>query len=121
MDRITLRGLRAYGRHGWSPQEREDVQPFEIDVDADIDLRAASLSDDLADSVDYAVLAQRLTDVVEQTSHALIERLAADLLAVVFEEPRIARVVLTVAKPAVLDSVTPSVTLDRVNPNYENT
>ena len=40
MDRIALRRVRAYGRHGWNEGEREAAQPFEIDLDVEIDLRA---------------------------------------------------------------------------------
>jgi dihydroneopterin aldolase len=119
MDRVTLRGVRAYGRHGWEPGERDRAQPFVIDLDAEIDLRAAQLSDDLADTIDYAALYRRLVTVVASTSYALLERLASDILEAVFEDTRVARAIVTIAKPAILDGTTPSITFDRANPHYE--
>lgn len=80
MDRIALRGVRAYGRHGANPGERENPQAFDLDVTAEIDLRAAQASDELADTLDYAELYGRLVEVVASTSHALLERLGGDLL-----------------------------------------
>ncbi len=120
MDRITLRGVRAYGRHGWEAAERDRPQPFAIDLDAEIDLRAAQHSDDLSDTNDYAELHRRIVAIVETTSYALLERLASDILEAVFEDRRVARAVVTIAKPAILDGATPSVTFDRGNPRYEN-
>ncbi|HZY95542.1 MAG TPA: dihydroneopterin aldolase [Candidatus Cybelea sp.] len=118
MDRIALRRIRAYGRHGADPGERRDIQPFDVDVIAEIDLRSAAACDRLSDTVDYAALHARFVQIVATTSYALLERLAADLLDALFEDRRVARAEVTVAKPAILDGATPSVTLDRTNPKY---
>jgi dihydroneopterin aldolase len=119
MDRITLRGLRALGRHGWLPDERDRAQPLDLELSVELDLRAAAASDDLHETVDYAALCRRITGVVEKTSFALLERLAGEILETVFEDRRIARASLTISKPAILDGATPSVTLDRRNPGYD--
>jgi 7,8-dihydroneopterin aldolase/epimerase/oxygenase len=119
LDAIRLRGVRAYGRHGSDPGEREHRQLFEIDVLVEIDLRDSAESDDLSETMDYAALRERLVRVVATTSYALLERLAADLLAAVFVDSRVARAELTLSKPRILDGATPSVTLQRVNPGYE--
>lgn len=119
MDAIRLCGVRAYGRHGSDPSERELRQLFEIDVLVDIDLGAPAESDDLSQTMDYAALRERLVRVVATTSYALLERLAADLLGAIFVDPRVARAEVTLSKPRVLDGATPSVTLQRLNPRYE--
>ncbi|MGA7094612.1 MAG: dihydroneopterin aldolase [Candidatus Cybelea sp.] len=119
MDEIRLRGVRAYGRHGSDPGERERRQLFEVDVLAEIDLRVAAESDDLSHTMDYAALRERLVRVVATTSYALLERLAADLLGAVFADSRVVRAEVTLSKPRILDGATPSVTLQRVNPGYE--
>jgi 7,8-dihydroneopterin aldolase/epimerase/oxygenase len=118
VDRIALRGVRAYGRHGVDASERAQPQPLDIDVMLEIDLRAAQASDDIAHTVDYAVLRERLMAVVASTSYALLERLAGDLLDELFDDRRVVRAEVTLSKPAILDGATPSVTLDRVNPRY---
>ena len=76
-DRIELRGLRVVGTHGVLVEEQERAQPFEVDLDLDVDLRPAGVSDALADTVDYGAVA----DVVAATvsgprSYALLEALA---------------------------------------------
>jgi dihydroneopterin aldolase len=116
MDRINLRGIRAFGRHGAYPGERDEPQPFDIDCSVELDLNAAMASDDLSDTLDYARIHKKLVGVVAHTSYALIERLAGELLNSLFEDPRIARAELTVAKPGILDGATPSVTIARENP-----
>lgn len=120
MDRIALRGVRAYGRHGWQPGERERLQPFEIDVEAELDLRAAQAGDELSETIDYAVLHRRIVAIVEETSYALLERLAGDILEAVFDDRRVARAIVTIAKPGILAGATPAVTFDRSNPRYGN-
>lgn len=118
MDAITLRRIRAYGRHGADPGERLRRQPIEIDVTAEMDLRAADASDDLAETLDYAALQKRFVRIVSTTSHALLERLASDLLDALFLDHRVASAKITLSKPEILDGATPSVTLDRRNPRY---
>lgn len=115
MDRITLRGVRAFGHHGWEAGEREAAQPFEIDLDVEIDLREAQVRDDLAQTLDYAALHRRIVGIVENTSYALLERLAAEIVEAVFEDRRVVRAVLSIAKPGVLGGATPAVVFDRVN------
>jgi dihydroneopterin aldolase len=113
LDRIAIRGIRAYGRHGADAGERERVQPFDIDVAIELDLSRAASTDASDDTVDYASLAWRLTQIVESTSFALLERLARDLLEAVFEDERVALAEVTVGKPGILGGATPSVTLRR--------
>lgn len=118
MDRIKLRGVRAYGRHGADPGERERRQLFEIDVTAEIDLRSAQNGDDLTRTLDYASLHERIVRAVSTTSHALLERLAGEVLDAVFADRRVERAEVTVSKPGILDGATPSVTLVRTNPAH---
>jgi 7,8-dihydroneopterin aldolase/epimerase/oxygenase len=118
MDRITLSGLRVYGRHGANPGERDRTQAFDVSVIAEMDLHAASTSDDLDDTLDYAALHARIVTAVETTSYALIERLANDVLDAVFADHRVARAEVTIAKPGILDGATPSITLVRENTRH---
>jgi 7,8-dihydroneopterin aldolase/epimerase/oxygenase len=118
MDMISLRGVRAYGRHGADPGERERRQLIEIDLTIEINLEAAARSDDLAQTLDYASLHERIVRVVATTSYALLERLASDLLDEVFADRRVVRATVSLSKPKILDGATPCVTLERPNPRY---
>jgi dihydroneopterin aldolase len=75
-DRIVLRGMRAFGRHGHLPAEREHVQPFDVDVELETDTRRAAESDDLIHSIDYRLVAREVRRVVEEESFCLLETLA---------------------------------------------
>jgi dihydroneopterin aldolase len=118
LDRITLQGIVVRARHGADPGERERDQNFEIGVVVHIDLADAASSDDIEKTLHYGSLYRRIVDVVRESSHALIECVAADVLDLVFEDPRAASAEVTVAKPGRLDGATPSVTLVRPNPRY---
>lgn len=116
MDVIRLRGIRAYGKHGAYPGERDAEQPFDLDVTLHIDLTAASFSDDLGDTLNYDTLHKRILEIVQSTSFELLERLAAEILNVIFADSRIAAAEVEIAKPELLEGATPSVRLVRDNP-----
>ena len=110
--------MRVFGKHGADPGERDWEQPFEFDLELHLDLGPASQSDDLNETVDYAQLHSRVTAIVQSTSFALLERLAAEVMSAIFTDARIARACVRVAKPQLLAGATPSVKLDRENPRY---
>jgi dihydroneopterin aldolase len=118
MDAITLRGMRVLGRHGAYEGERDTEQPFDIELRLEIDLRPAESSDALGDTLNYDALHKQIAGIVQQTSFALLERLAGEILAAVFADARIARAELSIGKPGVLDGATATVTLARENPRY---
>lgn len=99
-DRISLRGLRAKGRHGVYAHERLDGQEFVVDVTLQVDTTDAAAHDDLARTVDYGALAERVVAVVEGEPVDLIETLAARVASACLEEPRVQQVEVTVHKPA---------------------
>lgn len=113
MDRITITGIRAYGRHGVSAKERAELQPFDVDVTVELNFAGAAASDDLADTLDYARLHERVVSTVASRSFALLERLARAILDVAFEDVRVTRAEVTVSKPQALAGATPSVTIAR--------
>ena len=99
-DRIEVRGLRVHGRHGVLPEERRDGQEFVIDVALEVDVATAGGSDDLADTVDYAGLSDRLAAVVAGEPVALIETLAERLAEVCLADARVNAVEVAVHKPS---------------------
>jgi dihydroneopterin aldolase len=109
--RIFVRDIRAYGRHGANPGERDAAQPFDLDVELVADVERARTSDDLADTIDYAAIHRRIVEIVATTSYALLERLADEILADVLRDERIASARVTIAKPRLLDGATPSVSI----------
>lgn len=96
---VELRGLRIYGYHGVSPEEREHGQDFLFDVELDVGERGSS--DRLADAVDYTEVARAVKEISDAHAFDLLEALAsavADEMRVRFVAER---VIVRVTKPAV--------------------
>jgi dihydroneopterin aldolase len=93
-------GIKAFGYHGVLPHEATDGQEFTVDLVVTLDLRAASVSDDLNETINYADLAQIAHDNIVGERVQLIERLAgriADEISAVYSQ--ITSVSVTVHKP----------------------
>ncbi len=96
---IRLVGLRARGHHGVYDFERAQGQEFVVDVALELDLTRPARSDDVADTVHYGELADRLVAVITGEPVNLLEKLAARLLDVCLADPRVAGATVTVHKP----------------------
>jgi len=91
-DEITLTGVRAFGYHGVYADEKRDGQEFVVDAALAISLRRAAETDDVADTVHYGELAERIVALVEGEP---VDLLADDVLT----DERVASVRITVHKP----------------------
>ncbi len=98
-DRIELRGLTIRGHHGVFDHERADGQEFVTDVTVWIDLADAAASDDLADTYNYAALAQLVADIVAGPPHNLIEAVGGEIADRVMDDDRVHAVEVVVHKP----------------------
>jgi 7,8-dihydroneopterin aldolase/epimerase/oxygenase len=99
-DRITVHGLTGHGYHGVYPAEREHGQIFRADAVLEVDTAPAAATDDLARTVDYAELSQRLHAVLTGQPLDLIETLAQRLADVCLDHPLVQAVEITVHKPS---------------------
>ena len=98
-DRVSLLGLSLRTTVGVYPEERRVFRELEADVRLSVDLRAAGRSDDLADTVDYASLAERLRAVAAAARFRLLEALAEALAAEALADPRVAAAEIALRKP----------------------
>ncbi len=99
-DRITLTGLRVFGRHGVYEHEKRDGQEFVVDLTVWLDLSAAASSDDLGETVNYGELAQLAADIVAGPPFDLIESVAGRIADEVLQDERLSAVEVTVHKPS---------------------
>lgn len=99
LDEIQLTGLTVFGRHGVFAHEREDGQDFVIDLRLHLTVADAAASDDVADTVHYGELAEKVAAVVAGEPVNLIETLAERIADVALEDHRVQRVAVTVHKP----------------------
>ncbi len=75
MDKIEITGLRVMTVVGVLAHEREATQPLEFDIILEGDLRDAGISDDLADTAHYGLVAQRAAAIARESKDELLERL----------------------------------------------
>lgn len=98
-DEITLTGLRVMGYHGVLPHERVEGQLFIVDVRLHLALAQAAAGDELAATVDYGELANRVVKAVESDPVDLIETVAERVAELVLSYERVDAVEVTVHKP----------------------
>jgi dihydroneopterin aldolase len=99
-DQIRVNGIKAIGYHGVLPHEAIEGQEFSVDLLVTLDLRAASLSDDLTQTINYADLAQIAHDNIVGERVQLIERLAGRIAEEISSAySQITSVSVTVHKP----------------------
>ncbi len=113
MDEIAITGIRAFGRHGAYAGEKDRPQAIDIALTLRVDLAAASRSDCLTDTIDYAEIHRRVVAIVEQRSFDLLERLGAEIIDAVFEDELVRAAEVSVGKPELLGGATATVTVRR--------
>jgi dihydroneopterin aldolase len=98
-DVIFIDGLQVQALIGVYDFERDATQPLVFDVEMTVDTRGAGGSDALADTVDYAVVAQAIQACCAQSGFALVEALAETIAAQLLRDFPIQAVTLRVTKP----------------------
>lgn len=83
---LKLNGIDVDCIIGERPDERTRLQTLRIDVELDIDGRAAE-TDELSDTVDYAALASRIREALSAAQCRMIERAAKVVRDVCLAEP----------------------------------
>lgn len=86
MSRISIVDLEVSYRVGVPDDERARPQRLLLTVEMDFDFAKAAKSDGIADTIDYFAVSQRLLNFGDGQSWKLIEKLAADLAALILAE-----------------------------------
>ena len=98
-DHIEIRGLRVVGIIGVLSEERRRAQPFEVDLDIELDLTEAARSDALAATINYAVPVEAIEGIIRNERHELLERVAGRIVEEVLSgDFRVAAAEATVRK-----------------------
>ncbi|MFM8320080.1 MAG: dihydroneopterin aldolase, partial [Chloroflexota bacterium] len=99
MDRILIVDLSARGIIGVNDWERVTPQEMLINIVLFADLRQAGESDDLAHSISYATVAERVRTHAESAARLTVEALAADIARLCLQQPGVQRAQVRVEKP----------------------
>ena len=98
IDRITITDLEVFYQVGVTEEERQQPQRLLITVELDHDFTSAAARDNLADTIDYAKVADRLLHFGNGCHWELIETLASEIAAMVLDEFGVRMVAVEVKK-----------------------
>ena len=99
-DQIVLTGIHGFGYHGLFDHERKDGQDFYVDLSLSVDLTAASQSDAIEDTVNYAEITDLVVEEITSNPVNLIEKLAGRIAERVLNQHiKVQSATVTVHKP----------------------
>jgi dihydroneopterin aldolase len=98
---VFLTGIRASGRHGANPGEKDQPQEFVVDLDVEVEVPA----DEIGSTADYRGLARIAREVVEGHSFDLLESIADAVAGAVAGVEHVTRATAVVHKPNAADSI----------------
>lgn len=105
MDVLFLRELRVeavIGVHDW---ERRIRQTLVFDLELATNVPRAAATDNLADALDYAGIAERINEFVQASELHLLESLAEGVAALLLEQFQVQWLRLSVAKLHALSNI----------------
>ena len=95
---IRIKSIKLFGYHGVYEIEKKTGSTFEFDVDVRL-FDMAGRTDELAETLDYTAIIDRVTKISDSRSYNLIETLATDICSSVINlSPLIEEVVVRVRK-----------------------
>jgi len=86
MDVIFLNEFRAETIIGIYPWEREVPQTIQLDLEIGLPHSRAGVSDDVADTIDYGRVVERIRQVLAEKHFSLVEALAEHIAQMVMGE-----------------------------------
>jgi 7,8-dihydroneopterin aldolase/epimerase/oxygenase len=100
MDKIIVKDLKVFARHGVNPEETAIGQQFLIDVEARADLSLACVNDELDSTVSYSAIVKTVVTVMKAQNDKLLERAAQRVAdAILGQYPEISDVKICLKKP----------------------
>jgi len=111
--RLFLSGIHASGHHGARPGEKDERQPFVVDLDLEVDADR----DEIDATADYRLLVDAVRDTVESSSFELIETMARRIAERLVGFDHVVRATVVVHKPNAarrlgIDGAAAAVTVD---------
>ena len=116
-DCVSVRDLSVaavIGVHDW---EREIEQTLIVSVEMAADVRQAAASDDLADALDYSIVAETIAAVLREGKFRLIETAAERVAGRLLADFPLSWLRLELRKPIAAGAYTATITLERAHEN----
>lgn len=102
MDTIFLNEVKVQTKLGVPEWERMVEQTIILDIEIGCDLSKACESDNVADTIDYGAIVERVRTTLKENSFQLVEALAEHICQLILKEFGALSVKIKVAKPAIL-------------------
>lgn len=100
MDKIKIKELEIYAKHGVYPEETTLGQKFLVTLTLEINTRPAGLLDDLAASIDYSKIAHDTEKFLTEHTYKLLEAAAEHLAEkLLLTYPQILKLTIEIKKP----------------------
>ena len=99
MDTIFIDNLETYGILGIHPHEQKEPQPIKISLRLSTDISKAAENDDILQSINYATLADKITEFIDKSHYYTIEALITALADEILADKRIAGIWMRIEKP----------------------
>jgi len=115
---INIENLRLRTFIGFNPDELVKQQDIVINALIEFDATKPSISDDEKDTLDYKVITKAIIKHVESGKFRLVEKLNADIVAIIMDNPQVLKTQVRVEKPHALrfaDSVSVSLSAERTS------
>ena len=113
MDKIIISGLEVFYRIGVTEAERANLQRLLVTVEMATDFKSAAGQDNLAETIDYAAVSERILEFGKNRSWNLIETLATELAEMILEGFSPRQVSVQVKKFSIPKAAFVAVTLTR--------
>lgn len=113
MDKIKIVDLEVKFQVGVTEEERAQPQRLLLTLEIEHDFKNAISADNLADTIDYHAVSQRLLTFGDGCHWQLIETLAADVASMVLDEFRARAVTVEVKKFVIAQAAHVSVIIHR--------
>lgn len=102
LDQVMIKDLSVQGILGINPEERTTKQEVLVNATLWVDTRAAAVSDDIGDAVNYRTITKRMIAHIENGEPMLVERLVQELADICLDDSRVRQVDISVEKPGAL-------------------
>jgi len=120
MDKIFLSGLRVDAMIGIYPHERVSSRPVEIDLEIGVPGERVFESGDVADTIDYAAVSERIRAELASVRFGLLEQMSQAIATILLDEFASPWVRVTIVKTGVLgDGIKVGVSIERRAPKTQ--
>lgn len=113
MSQLFLKNLIVSATHGVHAHEKTTPQRFQISVTLDVDTPQAFESDNVADTVSYSEIRQKIIDITKNNSFNLLEKLANEIINSLMTDTRITTIKIRIEKLDIYPDVIPGISITR--------